>query len=206
MKLAHRLLPRVGTRRTFVAACLLGVVLAGAMIHFRVVGHSGGAAVGGAAGSGACANAWTAPTAFNRAEIQDATLCLLNRERVSRGRGELVARGQLASGAGAYSRLMVREGFFAHASPRGTTLSGRVGRTGYLDKADGWSLGENLGWGTGRSRRPAGMVAAWMASPSHRKNLLTADFRDVGIGIAIGAPTLCSDAAATYTTDFGRRT
>jgi uncharacterized protein YkwD len=44
-----------------------------------------------------------------------------------------------------------------------------------------------------------------MASPGHRANILAPRYREVGIGIAVGAPVRGSGAGATYTTDFGRR-
>jgi uncharacterized protein YkwD len=44
-----------------------------------------------------------------------------------------------------------------------------------------------------------------MHSPGHRANILNRRFRDIGIGIVLGAPVIVpvSSGAATYTTDFG---
>jgi uncharacterized protein YkwD len=46
-----------------------------------------------------------------------------------------------------------------------------------------------------------------MASPGHRANILRAAFREIGIGIAPGAPVvgLSGDPAVTYTNEFGTR-
>ena len=49
------------------------------------------------------------------------------------------------------------------------------------------------------------MVAAWMRSPSHRRNMLSARFRQLGVGIAIGTPAQGAEAGATYATEFGVR-
>jgi hypothetical protein len=46
------------------------------------------------------------------------------------------------------------------------------------------------------------MVQAWMASPGHRENLLSRDYTQIGLGIALGTPGAGADGA-TYTTDFG---
>jgi len=46
------------------------------------------------------------------------------------------------------------------------------------------------------------MVDAWMNSPGHRENLLSADYGQVGLGLALGTPT-DRTWGATYTTDFG---
>ncbi len=43
-----------------------------------------------------------------------------------------------------------------------------------------------------------------MQSPGHRANLLSADYGEVGLGLALGTPTDRS-WGATYTTDFGAR-
>jgi uncharacterized protein YkwD len=45
-----------------------------------------------------------------------------------------------------------------------------------------------------------------MHSSGHRRNILDRDLREIGIGIAPGAPLdVGGQRAATYTTDFGRR-
>jgi uncharacterized protein YkwD len=51
------------------------------------------------------------------------------------------------------------------------------------------------------------MVSSWMQSPEHRSNILAADYRDSGIGIAAAVPASFGHGAggATYTQDFGRR-
>jgi uncharacterized protein YkwD len=77
-------------------------------------------------------------------------------------------------------------------------------RSGYVSANDGWMLGENLEWGTGRLATPRGAVRAWLDSPPHRANLLKRGYREVGIGIALGVPT-GNDRGATYTVDFGTK-
>jgi uncharacterized protein YkwD len=154
-----------------------------------------------------CAGADLMPTAQNTAQIRSATRCLINRERRRRGRRALSADGQLTSAAQAYSQHMVDEGFFAHVSPTGSTLLSRIRQTTrYLAKTVSYALGENLAWGSGERATPRETVIAWMASPGHRRNILDRTFRQVGIGIAMGAPTDTQGLpAATYTTEFGRR-
>ena len=46
-----------------------------------------------------------------------------------------------------------------------------------------------------------------MASPGHRANILRGAFREIGIGIAPGAPVagLSGAGAVTYTNEFGAR-
>ena len=154
-----------------------------------------------------CANADLVPTAANGAQVRAATLCLINRERTKRGRRALRHDGQLRKVAQSYSRQMVRHRFFDHVGPDGSTLRSRItGGTTYLRRVAGWSLGENLYWGSGERATPAQSVEGWMNSPGHRRNMLDPRFRDIGIGIAIGAPEdVGGTPAATYTTEFGTR-
>jgi uncharacterized protein YkwD len=158
------------------------------------------------AGSG-CAGADLTPTTANVAEIRDATLCLLNVERRAHGLAPLAENGSLETAATKYSRQMVRDGFFDHVSPGGSTMVQRIKRSNYLQGANGWAIGENIAWGSGDRATPRETVSAWMGSAGHRRNILDRGFRHVGVGIGLGAPVRlrASSTAATYTTDFGRR-
>jgi uncharacterized protein YkwD len=42
-----------------------------------------------------------------------------------------------------------------------------------------------------------------MNSAGHRRNILTPGFRDVGVGIALGAPRAGLSGGATYPANFG---
>jgi uncharacterized protein YkwD len=44
-----------------------------------------------------------------------------------------------------------------------------------------------------------------MNSPGHRANILNSAFREIGIGVAYGAPVAVGGPAATYATEFGAR-
>jgi len=161
-----------------------------------------------AAAAPGCANADLMPTQDNLPVIGDATLCLLNAERASRGLPKLKSSPQLRRSAQSFSVSMVKQSFFDHVSPGGTTLLSRVRRgTDYLAGAMNYALGENIAWGSGHYATPAETVDGWMQSPGHKKNILNRRFRHIGIGIAIGAPADAGGMpAATYTTDFGYRT
>jgi uncharacterized protein YkwD len=165
------------------------------------------AMVGAAPAHAACAGADVVPSSANAAKVRKATLCLLNVQRRAHGLRKLRANGKLRHAAASYSRLMVSQGFFSHVSPGGSTLESRVNSTHYLDGARSWSIGENIAWGTGRLGTPRAIVKAWMNSPGHRENILNGTYRDIGIGIATGAPIPAGAAAGggTYTTDFGYR-
>jgi uncharacterized protein YkwD len=155
----------------------------------------------------ACSGAHLTPTASHTAQARHATFCLLNGERTRHGLPRLRLQVSLTHAAVKYSHLMVRQGFFAHVSPGGSTMAERIKHTRYLRGVRSWSLAENLAWGAGRASTPAQIVRAWMRSPGHRRNILDRGFREIGIGVAPGAPRRAgsSVAGATYTTEFGRR-
>jgi uncharacterized protein YkwD len=134
---------------------------------------------------------------------RDATLCLLNAERGNYGQRALRPNRELARVATAHARDMVQRGYFAHDTPSGPTFVQRILQSNYIPAGAGWSLGENLAWGDGPKATPRQIVAGWMGSPGHRRNILTAGFRDIGIGVVVGAPIAGVNAGATYATDFG---
>jgi uncharacterized protein YkwD len=98
---------------------------------------------------------------------------------------------------------MVAHRYFAHRSRTGERPSRRIARTGWMHGRGCWHVGENLAWGTLRKARPAAIVAAWLRSPSHRRIMLDARYRVVGIGVARGIPFAGSRYGLTYTADFG---
>lgn len=153
-----------------------------------------------------CANADAAPGTVAQAALQDATLCLLNAERAKVGVKPLKQHRKLEQAAFRFSKEMVDKRFFDHVSPSGSTLSSRVKKVKYTKGARRWALGENIAWGTGGRATPASIVDAWMKSPGHKRNILDPSFKEIGIGIAAGAPVATgSSVGATYTTDFGTR-
>jgi uncharacterized protein YkwD len=150
-----------------------------------------------------CAGADVVPAADNLAVVGQATLCLLNEQRAATGVAPLAENAKLTNASAGYSRRMVDEAFFAHQAPDGDTLVDRLTGAGY-SVDDALVVGENIGWGQGSLASARSMVQAWMASPGHRANLLSADYTEVGLGVVLGTPDDRS-LGATYTTDFGER-
>jgi uncharacterized protein YkwD len=139
------------------------------------------------------------PAATSEASVR----CEINAIRTANGLPPMGTTHALRIAAMRHSRDMVRRHYFAHVSPSGLTVTDRVKRAGYLAGAHRPQVGENIGWGSGDLATPAAIVQAWMNSPPHRAIILTATFRDVGVGIAKGAPA--GGDGATYTLDVGRK-
>lgn len=147
------------------------------------------------------------PTSVNLAAVRTATTCLVNEERAKRGLKPLKPAPSLQNVARLYAKRMVKERFFEHTSPDGGTFLTRIKRTSYLKGSwRRWSVGENLAWGTGKLATPEEIVQSWMNSEGHRRNILTAAYTELGMGIAIGAPVRggASDGG-TYVNEFGER-
>ena len=147
------------------------------------------------AGAFACAGNGARP---GTAAYSRAVECLVNQQRAAAGLSALSHDRHLARAARRYSSSMVREGFFDHVSPSGSTLGSRARAAGF----DGETLGETIGWGSGELATPSAIVQGWMNSPPHRSILLGNEFRKIGLGVANGSPEGVG-GAATVTADFG---
>jgi uncharacterized protein YkwD len=157
----------------------------------------------GVAGATDCANADLQPDATNLPTISDATFCLLNAERTSRGLSVLSPDRQLQRAALGHGGDMVDHQYFAHEGRDGSQPAERIRSAGYLSGGGAWRIGENLAWGTGDLATPRAIMAAWMNSPGHRANILQPQYRQIGFGVIAGNPTAKDGAGATYVTEFG---
>ena len=128
------------------------------------------------------------------------TLCLINRERTTRGLRALRRNKRLDLASRRHARSMAARNFFAHGN-----FVGRIRSANYLRGARGWRLGENIAWGSGVLGTPGEIVDAWMNSSGHRANILSRGFREIGVGIAYGTPNGSYGDGGTYVTDFGTR-
>jgi uncharacterized protein YkwD len=152
-----------------------------------------------------CPGADLAPTDANLPQVESATLCLVNAERASRGLTALRPNGLLGNAAVTHSRDMVANHYFAHDDQSGAGPEDRIAHAGYIPRYGPWVIGENIAWGTDYLATPRETVRAWMNSAPHRHNILYSDFRDIGIGVALGVPDPSLPQGATYSTEFGAK-
>lgn len=153
-----------------------------------------------------CQNTELAPAPGDIAEVDAATLCLINQERARNGEQPLQLNARLQQAAQSHSEEMVEKDYFAHVSPSGETPVARILATGYIPSPDdGYTLGENIAWGTLQLSTPAAIVAAWIASPEHLANILYAPYRDTAVAIVPAAPPSLAEGqpGAVYSQEFG---
>lgn len=116
------------------------------------------------------------PTVDQNAEVL--MLELVNKERVKVGLEPLVMDGPLRELARDYSKDMLQRGYFAHNNPEGQTPFDRMENYGI----DFNNAGENLALAPSVELAHQGL----MNSPGHRANILSPDYKRVGIGVMDG--------------------
>lgn len=100
---------------------------------------------------------------------------LVNVEREKNGLPALALVNSISNVARAKSQDMADNNYFAHQSPTYGSAGDMLLRFGVT-----WSVwGENIASG---QSTPEQVVSEWMASPSHRQNILSPNFVFIGVG------------------------
>lgn len=110
-------------------------------------------------------------------------LALTNQFRKEKGLSELKQDGRLDRAASEKAKDMFAKNYWAHFAPDGSTTPW------YFIKRQGYEYtyaGENLAKGFTSSDD---LVKAWINSPSHRENMLSDKYRDIGFAIGEGKLT-----------------
>jgi uncharacterized protein YkwD len=146
-----------------------------------------------------------------------AIVCVTNEKRAGhdtnpgtpgvQGLPALVFNRTLQRTARDYSEDMVARGYFDpvnHSTPEGHDLRYRLTDRSYCPGCAFFA--ENILCKAGQPT-PAQIVDAWMNSEVHRRNILSANFREIGVGSAFGTPTGSTgckgNPGGTFTQDFG---
>lgn len=104
---------------------------------------------------------------------------LANAARQSCGFQALNENPVLSQAAYLKAKDMIEKGYFAHYSPEGITPWYWLEKSGYAYS----SAGENLAIGFSESEQ---VHLAWMNSPSHKKNIMNPNYREIGIAVLKG--------------------
>jgi uncharacterized protein YkwD len=121
----------------------------------------------------------TRPVGTITSPVADLIADLSNARRRTADVGELVTNAQLMRAAQLHADQMASLRITGHHIPQAPYphLRDRVSAAGYK-----WaSIGENLAAGQTSAEEA---VESWMESPSHRRNLLSGDFTEIGTGFA----------------------
>ena len=127
-------------------------------------------------------------------DVAGRVIDLINDQRAAMGLPALTTSPELDEAAQSYSQVLASMDCFDHTCGPVSDLGDRLAQSGYTD----WqAIGENIAAGYGT---PDAVVGGWMSSPAHRSNILSAQYADVGIGMATGG-----QYGTYWTADFGAR-
>jgi uncharacterized protein YkwD len=138
------------------------------------------------------------------AVLETSVVARMNAVRRAHGLRPLRLNRRLQAAAAFHSRDMGRRRYVKHDSLTGTPFWRRIERFYPSRGFRSWSVGENLLWGSD-TYDASFAVREWMASPPHRQNVLSRDWREVGIGAVIFARQYGGRPVTIVTADFGSR-
>lgn len=119
------------------------------------------------------------PVVTGDAAAEAAVLTLVNAERAAAGCGPLRDEPRLATAGRKHSADMKERDYFSHNTPEGITPWDRAKAEGYDQPA-----AENIARG---QPTPEAVVAAWMNSEGHRRNILDCRYQALGTGMVTGS-------------------
>jgi uncharacterized protein YkwD len=126
---------------------------------------------------------------------------LQNAERRRHGLRSLAPNRKLARAARRHARDMIRRHYFGHVSPAHRDVVDRVASTGY-NRGRRFAAQENLYWWK-PSRSPSVVLSAWMASATHRANILNPAWSHFAVATVMRSPF--GGGGITVVGVFGRR-
>lgn len=128
-------------------------------------------------------------TPSSDSQMEQEVLALVNNIRRSRQLPALASSTQLTQAARYHAKDMSVDDYFDHSS-HDRTASGAKQKVCNFDQRlrqfvpnIGGTWGENIAWGNPDAKS---VVRAWMQSPGHRKNILNANYRYLGVGYVDG--------------------
>lgn len=104
---------------------------------------------------------------------------LTNKERLSAGLSALKENKLLDQAAAAKAADMFARNYWAHNAPDGTEPWSFVLNSGYSYLHAGENLARDF-------RDPSSVVTAWMNSSSHKANLISSKYQDIGVAVVDG--------------------
>jgi uncharacterized protein YkwD len=122
------------------------------------------------------------------------TVKLVNNARTSQNLPELAVNEKLAKAAENKINDMIKNDYFAHTSPAGITPWTWIEKAGYEYKFAGENLAINFSSAEDQQ-------AAWMKSETHKKNILSPDYKEIGAAVKEG--TINGESTTITVQEFG---
>lgn len=102
-----------------------------------------------------------------------------NAERAKVGLPALVVNAKLSSAALAKGQDMINDQYWAHIAPDGKEPWSFIRESGYSYKVAGENLARDF-------YNSSDMMSAWMNSPTHRANIVSGNYKEIGIAVIDG--------------------
>ena len=115
---------------------------------------------------------------------------MVNNERAKVGLSPLALNLQLSTMARSKSQDMIDKGYFSHQSPTYGSPFDMMKSFGFTYM----SAGENIAEGQSTAIE---IMTSWMNSPGHKANILSNNYSEIGVGLAIK-----TDGTCYWTQDF----
>ncbi|MDZ7905125.1 MAG: CAP domain-containing protein [Cypionkella sp.] len=110
-------------------------------------------------------------------QMETAALSAINAARAKAGCAALAVNPKLQKAAAGHAAAMAKQNFFSHTGKDGSKLKGRIDRTGYR-----WgAIAENIAAGQPSAGE---VVATWLGSAGHKKNMLNCTYTETGLAVA----------------------
>lgn len=119
-----------------------------------------------------------------------------NQKRQEGGLTPLTYNAELSTAAGQKAQHMLTNNYWAHNSPDGTTPWVFIKSSGYQYIF----AGENLARGFSTSDD---VMNAWMASPGHKENIMSSNYKEIGFAVVTG--NLTGEETVLVVEMFGSR-
>ncbi len=127
-------------------------------------------------GTAACGDADAGMDGCSDPELEVCQVfALVNEERAAAGLPAYTWNRELGISAQLHAEDMVDQSYFSHTSPDGRTFDQRMRDAGY----DGGPRGENIALG---QRSAEQVMGDWMDSDGHRRNILSSNSNEIGVG------------------------
>lgn len=109
----------------------------------------------------------------------DEVVKLTNQKRAEMGLAPLKLNSELSKGALSKGQHMLNNDYWAHVAPDGTQPWKFFADVSYKYRFAGENLARDFS-------NASAAVNAWMASPSHKENMLSSKYKEIGVGVVEG--------------------
>ena len=137
--------------------------------------------------------------------LEQGVLSDMNELRRQHGLAPLRLSNALSAAARQHSTEMAAKGYFSHSSSNGSSFDRRIARFYPMGRSRYWSVGENLLWSS-PDVDPSSALKMWFNSPEHKRNMLNARWREIGLSavhVAAAPGTYGGREVTIITADFG---